>query len=73
MARTEGKSEKIRRYDAFRYAARSWHVERRVIARIEASPKGADSRFVVTNIAGAVGGLYAKMYSARRIAGNSSP
>jgi hypothetical protein len=31
--------------------AGSWHVERQVIARIEASPKSADSRFVVTNIA----------------------
>ena len=27
VARIEGKSEKVRRYDAFRYAARSWHVD----------------------------------------------
>ena len=36
----------------FRYAAKTWNVERRVIARVEASDRGADSRFVVTNLAG---------------------
>jgi hypothetical protein len=35
-----------------RYAAKTWQVERRVIARVEASDRGADSRFVVTNLAG---------------------
>lgn len=70
MTRTEGKSEKVRRYDTFRYAARSWHVERQVIARIEASPKGADCRFVVTNIAGAPRWLYDKLYCARGQAEN---
>lgn len=70
IARIEGKSEKVRRYDAFRYAAGSWHVERQVIARIEASPKGADSRFVVTNIAGAPRWLYDKIYCARGQAEN---
>ena len=70
LARTEGKSEKVRRYDAFRYAARSWHVERQVVARIEASSKGADSRFVVTNIAGAPRWLYDKVYCARGQAEN---
>jgi hypothetical protein len=70
MARVEGTSEKVRSYDAFRYAAKSWHVERQVIARIEASPKGADSRFVVTNIAGAPRWLYDKIYCARGQAEN---
>lgn len=45
MARIKGPDKKIRRYDAFCYSAKSWKVER---ARIEASSKGADSRFVVT-------------------------
>jgi hypothetical protein len=36
------------RYGEFRYAAKSWTVERRVIARVEAGPQGADSRFIVT-------------------------
>src|SRR6204780_5491463 len=45
MARIAGETEKVRRYGDFRYAAKSWTVERRVIARIEAGPQGADSRF----------------------------
>src|SRR6202046_1589024 len=52
MARIEGAGEKVRRYGEFRYAAKSWKVERRVIARVEAGPRGADSRFIVTNLAG---------------------
>ncbi len=35
------------------------------IVRIEASPKGADSRFIVTKIAGASRWLYDKIYCAR--------
>jgi hypothetical protein len=31
----------VRRYGEFRYAARSWQVERRVIGRVEASPRAA--------------------------------
>ena len=46
-----GDRAKVRRYAAFAYAARSWRQERRVIARIEASDRGADVRFVVTNLA----------------------
>ena len=70
MTRVEGKSKKVRRYDTFSYAARSWHVERQVIARIEASQKGADSRFVVTNLSGAPRWLYDKVYCARGQAEN---
>ncbi len=49
---------------AFRYAATSWKVERRVIARVEAGPQGADSRFIVTNLAGLPKALYEKVYFA---------
>jgi hypothetical protein len=34
-----------------RYAAQSWPRPRRVVARIEATLKGLDTRYVVTNIA----------------------
>jgi hypothetical protein len=44
--------DKVRCYGDFRYAAKSWTVERRVIARVEAGPQGADSRFIVTNLPG---------------------
>ena len=53
-----------------RYAAKTWDVERRVIARVEASDRGADSRFVVTNLAGTPRWLYEAVYCARGQAEN---
>jgi hypothetical protein len=53
VARVEGEGPKVRRFGEFPYAAKTWKVERRVIARVEASAQGSDSRFVVTNLAGA--------------------
>src|SRR3954464_35191 len=58
LERVEGGAAKVRRFGEFAYAAETWHVERRVIARVEASDKGADSRFVVTNLAGTPRWLY---------------
>src|SRR4051794_33147933 len=49
LERVEGEATKVRRFGEFAYAAKTWGVERRVIARIEASDRGADTRFVVTN------------------------
>jgi hypothetical protein len=43
-------TEKVRAFDEFRYAAKSWTKPRRVIARIEASRNGLDVRYVATNI-----------------------
>ena len=40
LGRLDGEGEKVRRWGDFRYAAKSWNVERRVIARIEAGPQG---------------------------------
>src|SRR6266571_3686308 len=45
-------------------------LQRRVIARIEAGPQGADSRFIVTNLAGLPKTLYEKIYCARGQAEN---
>ena len=70
IGRIGGEGEKVRRYGDFRYAAKSWKVERRVVARIEAGPQGADSRFVVTNLAGLPKSLYEKVYCARGQAEN---
>ena len=61
-----GEAEKVRRYGDFRYAAKSWNVERRVVARVEAGPQGADSRFIVTNLPGLPKALYEKVYCATR-------
>jgi hypothetical protein len=70
LRRIEGDAEKVRRYGELRYAATSWKVERRVIARVEAGPQGADSRFIVTNLNGLPKTLYEKVYCARGQAEN---
>jgi hypothetical protein len=70
VARVEDECSKARRYAEFRYAAKTWPVERKVIARVEASTRGADSRFVVTNVPGAPRWLYENVYCARGQAEN---
>ena len=60
----------MRRHVEFPYAARSWHTERRVIARVEASAQGVDSRFIVTNLHGMPKALYETIYCARGQAEN---
>jgi hypothetical protein len=70
VARALGEAEKVRRYGEFRHAAKSWKVERRVIGRIEASPQGSDSRFIITNLAGTPRWLYESVYCQRGQAEN---
>src|SRR5919205_3188273 len=70
LARVEAGAVKVRRFGEFAYAAETWNAERRVIARVEASDKGADSRFVVTNLAGTPRWLYEVVYCARGRAEN---
>jgi hypothetical protein len=62
----------LRGYGETRYAAKSWNGrERRVCARIEATRKGLDSRYVVTNIAVLdAKTIYAELYCARGQAEN---
>ena len=60
-----GASGKVRRYASFPYAAQSWRRQRRVVARIEASEHGSDTRFVVTNLAAKPKRLYERLYCAR--------
>jgi len=70
VSRVEGEAPKVRRYGEFAYAAGTWAIERRVIARIEASDQGADTRFIVTNLEGAPRWLYEDVYCARGQAEN---
>ena len=70
LGRVGGEGDKVRRFGEFRYAAKSWQVERRVIARVEASPQGSDSRFIVTNLKGASRWLYESVYCQRGQAEN---
>jgi hypothetical protein len=63
--------DKVRDFAATRYAAKSWSSARRVVARIEATRKGADVRYVVTNIkTGSAKHLYEDVYCARGQAEN---
>jgi Transposase DDE domain group 1 len=70
LRRVEQQAAKVRRYGDFAYAAKTWSTERRVIARVEASDRGTDSRFVVTSLAGTPRWLYEAVYCARGQAEN---
>ncbi len=71
VRRATGNLDVVRDYVATRYAARSWPHPRRVVARIEATPKGLDVRYVVTNIGhGTPAWLYDDLYCARGPAEN---
>jgi len=47
----------VRDYTETLYAAQSWSCPRRVVARIEATYEGLDTRYVVTNIVQLVAGF----------------
>jgi hypothetical protein len=71
VRRAEAEAEIVRRYTETRYGAKSWGCERRVAARIEASPQGLDIRYVVTNLeGGSAEWLYDTLYCARGQAEN---
>ena len=69
--RAINQADVVRRYAETRYGAKSWSCQRRVAARIEATPKGLDIRYVVTNLAGGTAEwLYDTLYCARGQAEN---
>lgn len=47
-----GGPDKVRRFKEFYDGAASWDRGERIIARVEAGPEGADTRFITTNLAG---------------------
>jgi len=61
---------KQRMIGEFDYAARSWDRPRRVIARLEHDARGANPRFIVTNLKGGPKALYERVYCARGEAEN---
>jgi hypothetical protein len=66
LRHAEAEASAVRRHTEVRYGAKSWKCERRVAARIEATPRGLDIRYVVTNMAGgSAEWLYETMYCAR--------
>ena len=65
VRRVQSRKNKLRRFFQTGYQAKSWSRERKVIARIEATSRGCDIRFVVTNLPGRAKVLYEKIYCAR--------
>ena len=67
-------SEKIPRapirLDRKTTAARSWSRKRRVIARLEETTRGSDTRYIVTSLSGEARHLYEDVYCARGQAEN---
>jgi hypothetical protein len=71
VRRAEAELPVVRDYAETSYGAKSWRCQRRVAARIEATTKGLDIRYVVTNIAGgSAEWLYDTLYCARGQAEN---
>lgn len=71
VRRALAQAEKVRDFAMTRYAAKSWSRARRVVARVEVTRKGADIRYIVTNIkSGKARHLYEKVYCARGQAEN---
>ena len=65
VARAASGAQKLRGFAKFRYGAKSWKRERRFVARIEATGKGLDIRFIVTSLNGGGKYLYETVYCAR--------
>ena len=59
-----------RAFFEFRYAAKTWRLERRVIARLEYSERGDNPRYIVTNVHGEPAQLYDELYCGRGEAEN---
>lgn len=68
--RHQARGTKQRLYGSFAYAADSWDKPRRVIARLEHGPQGANPRFIVTSLHSEPKYLYDKRYCARGEAEN---
>ena len=70
VRRAKAGADKMRSFATFAYAARSWSRKRRVVARLEASTRGFDARYIVTSLAGEPRHLYEDIYCARGQAEN---
>ena len=70
VRRAEAGAERVRGFADFAYAAGSWNRQRRVVARLEATPRGFDARYIVTSLKGEPRHLYEGVYCARGQAEN---
>ena len=69
-AHYQATQQKVRLFGEFAYQAGNWDRERRVIVKAEHTSKGANPRYVVTNVAGEPQALYEEEYCARGKAEN---
>ena len=66
VERAQTDAAAVRGFAETRHAAKSWKKQRRVVARIEATPLGLDIRYVVTSLqTPSPENIYAKLYCAR--------
>lgn len=65
VERATSGAQKLRSFRKLRYGARSWKRERRLVARLEATEKGLDIRYIVTSLKGGAKHLYEIVYCAR--------
>jgi len=70
VRRAEVGAEKLRAFTSFAYGAKSWHCQRHVVARLEATPRGFDARYIVTSLQGQDRQLYEDVYCIRGQAEN---
>ena len=70
VRRAEAGAEKLRAFTSFAYSAKSWHRERHVVARLEATTQGFDARYVVTSLEAQDRQLYEELYCIRGQAEN---
>jgi len=70
VRRATNSTAKLRSFATLSYGAKSWNKERRIAARIEATQKGLDIRYVVTSLKGTARHLYETVYCARGQAEN---
>ncbi len=61
----EQTQEKQKLFGEFKYAAKTWKYERRIVVKAEHTNKGANPRFIVTNLSGNSQKLYEKTYCGR--------
>jgi hypothetical protein len=70
VRRAEAGAEKLRAFTNFAYGAKSWHRQRHVVARLEATPRGFDARYIVTSLQREDRHLYEDIYCRRGQAEN---
>ena len=70
VRRAEAGIDRMRGFADLAYAAGSWNRERRVVARIEATTRSFDARYIVTSLEGSPRRLHEGVYCARGQAEN---